>query len=109
MIISIQELLNSHGLDSKAKVKLVRHKDARKEVFDLYGYENVYDLYRRDKNAFLKYQSAQSKPEFRDVDYIVSFIGEDNNRARFIGVYKVIAEKPMDDEHRVNPRDIYYY
>lgn len=109
MIISIQKLLESHGLDSKAKVKLVRHKDARQEVKNQYGYEDVYDLYRHDKNAFLKYQSAQSKPVFHDVDYIVSFIGEDNNKARFVGVYKIIAEKPMDDEHRTDPRDIYYY
>lgn len=100
MIITIQELLNARGLDAKAKVKLVRHKDAR---------QDVYDLYRHNKEAFLQYQSAQSKPVFHGVDYIVSFIGEDGCRARFIGVYKIIAEKPMDDKHRTDPSDLYYY
>lgn len=48
MIITIQELLNARGLDTTAKVKLVRHKDARQDVFNQYRYENVYDLYRHD-------------------------------------------------------------
>lgn len=100
MVITIQELLNARGLNPKAKVKLVRHKDGR---------QDVYDLYRHDKNAFLEYQSAQSKPVFHNVDFIVSFIGEDGCRARFIGVYKIIAEKPMDDKHRTDPSDLYYY
>ncbi len=100
MIITIQELLNARGLDAKAKVKLVRHKDAR---------QDVYDLYRHNKEAFLEYQSAQSKPVFHDVDYIVSFIGEDGCRARFIGVYKILEEKSMDDKHRTDPSDLYYY
>ncbi len=109
MIITIQELLKARGFDANAKVKLVRHKDARQDVYNVYGCKTVYDLYRHDKTAFMKYQSAQSKPVFHDVDYVVSFVGEDNNRARFIGVFKVIAKKPMDEEHRTDPRDVYYY
>lgn len=100
MIITIQELLKFHGFDTQAKVKLVRHKDARL---------NVYNLYRQNKDAFLEYQSAQSKPVFHDVDYIVSFIGEDNCRARFIGVYKIIAEKNIDEKLRKDPSDIFFY
>ena len=109
MIITIQELLNARGLDTTAKVKLVRHKDARPEFCKLYKCKDVYDLYCHDKTAFLKYQSAQGKPVFHDVDYIISFVGEDENRARFVGVYKIIAEKNMDDEHRTTAKDRYYY
>ncbi|MBQ8702876.1 MAG: GIY-YIG nuclease family protein [Bacteroidales bacterium] len=103
MIITIQELLNRHGLDAKAKVKLVRHKDNRPDRFD------AYDNYRHHKDEFLLYQASQSSPVFHGVDYIVSFIGEEGNRARFVGVYKIIEERPMDEAHRTDPSDQYYY
>lgn len=85
-MITIQELLFNRGLDRQARIKLVRHKDRR---LDLYG------LYRSDRRAFLKYQCTQVKDVFNDVDFIVSFVGEEGMQARFVGVYKVI-EKTFD-------------
>ena len=108
--ITIQELLNNRGLNPNDKIKLVRHKDSRrKNDGQEEEKQSLYNLYRHNKNAFLEYQSAQSKPVFHNVDYIVSFIGEESNRARFVGVYKILAELPMDDSHRTCNDDKYYY
>lgn len=79
-MITIQELLYNRGLDKSAKIKLVRHKDRRR---DLYG------LYRDNKNDFFEYQNTQKYDVFNNVEYIVSFIGEQGVFARFIGVFKV--------------------
>lgn len=79
-MITIQELLYNRGLERNVKVKLVRHKDGR---------QNLYDLYKNHRSEFLSYQSSQSKDVFKDVEYIVSFIGEEGIFARFIGVYQI--------------------
>ena len=78
-MITIQELLYNRGLNRLAKIKLVRHKDKRLDL---------YNLYRTDRNSFWDYQNTQSKDIFKGVDYIVSFIGEEGVFARFIGVFK---------------------
>jgi hypothetical protein len=87
-MITIQELLYNRGLDRSAKIKLVRHKDNRLDL---------YSLYRTAKLEFLAYQNSQSKDVFKGVDYIVSFIGEDGLLSRFIGVYKIIDKKLTSD------------
>ena len=80
--MNIIELLRLRGLDTNAKIKLVRHQDKRYDVNELYrtGYLDIY-------------QSYQSKPVF-NCEYLVSFIGWDGSRARFIGVYRVKDCKP---------------
>ena len=100
MIITIQKLLEAHGLNPKAKIKLVRHKDSR---------QDVYDLYRNNRLKFEEYQAVQSKPVFHGVDYIVSFIGEEGNRARFVGVYRVVDVQDIGERRRTCPEDNYYY
>lgn len=90
MKITIQELLFNRGLDKTAKVKLVRHKDSR---FD------IYNAYKNDKLKFLKYQNIQPKDVFKDVDYIVSFIGEEGTLARFIAVYEIFNKKKNGNEY----------
>jgi hypothetical protein len=89
--ISIQELLFNRGLNKDEKIKLVRHKDNREViVVDNIEYkECLFDLYRYNKSAFMTYQSEQGNEVFKNVDYIVSFIGEEGSTARFVGVYKV--------------------
>lgn len=92
-ILTIGELLKLRGLDTTKKIKLVRHKDARQTKM-VNGEEiegSPYDWYRKDKEKFMAYQSHQHKEVFKDVDYIVSFIGENGTLARFVGVYKVGA------------------
>lgn len=83
-MITIQELLFNRGLDKAAKTKIVRHKDSRRDI---------YSLYRTDRPAFLAYQNEQSKDIFNEVDYVVSFVGEEGLLSRFIGVYKVTNRK----------------
>lgn len=100
-IIKIGELLKLKGLDTNKRIKLVRHKDARQKQF-INGVEvegNPYDWYRNDKDKFIAYQSEQHRDVFKNVDYIVSFIGENGTIARFIGIYKI--EGP-DNERNTN-------
>jgi len=88
-MITIQELLFNRNLNSKSKIKLVRHQDKR--------YPDLYDWYRFDKMKFLMYQSLQGKHVFKGVDYIVSFIGEGSgNLSRFVGVFKVNSVKDFE-------------
>ena len=85
-MITIQELLYNRGLEKSAKIKLVRHKDQR---------QDIYNLYRTDKEAFLNYQKSQAKDVFKNVEYIVSFVGEESDLSRFIGVYKIISSEKV--------------
>ena len=98
-MITIQELLYNRGLDKNAQTKLVRHKDKR---FDLYY------IYKSSPDLFLDYQCSQENDVFRDCEYIVSFIGEENNLARFIGVYKVLDRKPYNGTLNIEGREFRY-
>lgn len=87
-MITIQELLYNRGLDKVARIKLVRHKDRRMDL---------YNLYRTDYNSFLEYQKNQSKDIFKNVEYIVSFIGEESVLARFIGVFRIEGKSEVEN------------
>lgn len=89
-MITIQELLSNRGLDISSKVKLIRHKDSRRDL---------YNLYRTDLPEFLAYQNSQAKDVFNGVDYIVSFIGEEGMLSRFVGVYKLTDREKIADDH----------
>lgn len=93
-MITIQELLINRGLNQESKIKLVRHKDNRCDL---------YNKYRKDKEWFYKYQSSQAKPVFKDTDYIVSFIGEEGLSSRFIGVFKVNG---VEEKNTYNTDDL---
>lgn len=87
-MITIQELLYNRGLPRDAAVKLVRHKDNRVDL---------YNMYRIDRQGFLDYQSTQAKPIFDGVEYVVTFIGENGKFARFIGVFKIENKRETTD------------
>lgn len=89
-MITVQELLYNRGLDKKAKIKLVRHKDNR---------QDLYNLYRTNLSEFLLYQNSQSKDVFKGVDYIISFIGEEGLLSRLVGVYKITNRGKKSDNH----------
>lgn len=80
--ISIQDILKIKGKLKVDKTKLVKHAT---NDYDLYK------AYRENRSGFLEYQCHQGRDVFKGADHIVSFIGEDSNRARFIGVYEVCA------------------
>lgn len=104
--IGILDLLELRGFDRHQAAKLVRHQDRR---FD------VHDLYRR---GWLEaYQSFQAKPIFHKCTRIVSFLGLDGRRARFVGVYRVLGHRPGDQgvlpkgspfQDWLDPRQHYY-
>ena len=109
IIVTIQQLLKSRNadFDNSKKIKFVRHKDSRpKNERKIQGvpYEgSLYNLYRNEPDKFLQYQSEQKLKNFGDVEYIVSFIGEEGAESRFIGVYKnngIIKE--FEDRHIFN-------
>ena len=72
------------------RIRLIRHADNRKEkIINGKSYANsLYNLYLTERNVFLTYQSEQIAKDFKDVDYIVSFIGEEGTTSRFVGVFK---------------------
>lgn len=92
-MLGILELLTARGLDTTARVKLVRHQDKR------------YNMLELERQGLIElYQSYQSEPVF-ECDYIVAFIGLENTRARFYGVYRVAgqypaAERPLPAEFK---------
>lgn len=93
-IIMVQDLLAGRNEEfdnaNKKRVRLIRHKDNRKEkVIDGKSYFNsLYDLYLNEHSVFLSYQSEQVVKRFKEVDYIVAFIGEESCSSRFVGVYR---------------------
>ena len=86
-MLGLMELLYSRGLDKNASVKLVRHQDKRNDIQNL------------ERGVVEVYQSYQSKPVF-NCAFIVSFVGLENSRAKFLGVYRVGERRPVA-EHPV--------
>ncbi len=103
-IITIKDLLRLKGLDINSKIKLVRHKDTRHEKYIngnlIQG--NPYFWYRNDPDMFIAYQCEQSKDVFKDVDYIVSFVGESGTLARFVGIFKILSSKLNSSTNKIN-------
>lgn len=93
-ITTIQALLEGRNEEfdkaDKKRVKLLRHKDKReKKIVDGKEYEDsLYDLYLNEHEVFLGFQSEQLVKNFKNVDYIVSFIGEESTTSRFVGVFR---------------------
>ena len=89
--LTLQDILNlKTDLFKKAKVKLVRHKDNRKEYRELI----------KDKSSLLEYQREQSKEVFKGCDYIISFVGQEGTKSLLFGIFKVKG---------VEKREHYFY
>lgn len=89
-MITIQELLYNRGLDKKLKIKLVRHVDKR--------YPNLYEWYCSDKEKFINYFEEQGREVFKNVEYVVAFLGEEGTFARFVGVFKINGVKEVEEK-----------
>lgn len=93
-IATIQELLKGRNEEfdkaDAGRIRLIRHKDSRKEkIIGGKSYEDsLYDIYLYENEAFVNYQSEQLVKKFTNVDYLVSFIGEESTASRFVGIYK---------------------
>lgn len=113
-LITISKLLKEAGLDITKKIKLVRHKDGRKqqkiegEIVEGNPYE-WYVNHKRDN--FLKYQAEQKNDVFKKVDYVVAFLGEEGTSSRMIGVYRVMGldQEKMARLNTGGDDDHFYY
>ena len=99
-MITIQELLYNRGLDRCAAIKLVRHKEKGKDL---------YNMYRTNREAFLKYQNTQKNDVFNKTEYIVSFIGEEGLQSRFVGVYKVNGNSATPEGYEYSMTEVEGY
>ena len=90
--LGIVDLLELRGFDPNRPTKLVRHKDTRYDV---------HDLMRR--GWLDAYQASQSNPVFDNCERIVSFVGTEGTKARFIGVYRVLARRDDGRQMPVPP------
>ncbi len=101
--MEIIELLQLRGLDTRARIKMIRHQDQR------------YDLYNlMTTGHFETYQACQSSP-ILECDYAISFLGLPRAKARFFGVYKVngrstVAETTLPSDYPLfeEPTNYFY-
>lgn len=82
--MTLQQLFQSSGIDFR-KVKLIRHNLSNKEVAD-YHKKNYLDFY----------QTIQSEGRFANADYVISFLGEEGTKGKYLGCYKIGETVPFD-------------
>lgn len=102
IIITIQDLLKGRNRNSdfdaadEKSIKLVRHSGVVLED-SIIGKDckgvSVYELYRSNYPKFLEWQCEQNEDKMKNVNYIVSFIGEEQCLCRFAGVYRNYGRK----------------
>lgn len=86
--MNIVELLKLRGLDTKKSTKMVRHTD-----------HGDYPVNEMAKDHLEVYQQYQSRQVFGGCDYVVSFLGIERTKAKFVGVYKVEDEGSSKREY----------
>lgn len=89
---NIQELLCSRGISPDKRIKIIRFKD--------------YDMFAYDKPLFLEYQAVQKGDIFKDVDFIISFVGADIASAIFVGVFEILGKTDTDGFCRYDLREV---
>lgn len=86
--MELTKLAKMYGVNLKNKIKLVRHQDSR---------YNPQKLYKENKYEFELYQEYQRDKNFRGCKYIMSFLGMDGSKSKFIGMYEVLSEQLVED------------
>ncbi len=85
-MLSLIEILKIRGIDTNQGIKVVRHQDSR---FD------VHEIYRKDNIEV--YQAIQKRSVFDGAEILVSFIGIENTKAKFIGMYRNHGKRRWTD------------
>ncbi len=82
--MKLSDILRLSGLSlHPERVKIVRHRDSRFDVEEIL------------RTGWIEtYQQYQGDAVFDNCDLLLSFIGEAENRCRFLGVYKVHGRRP---------------
>lgn len=83
-MLTFHDLLDLEGID-RAKVRLVRHRDNRLAP------GRMYEAWRKDRDAFEAYQSAQKRDVFKVGYLLASFIVTEVGKTVFVGLYRVDA------------------
>src|ERR1700712_2760571 len=99
MALTLKNLLGLYGLTDFAATKIVRHKDARLELFSKMGMFELLERQVEGKPLIEWYQSTQSADVFRACKRIVSFYVNHQNLTVLLGVFDCrgyIAE-PLPD------------
>jgi hypothetical protein len=78
--MKISDLRQFEYIRDDLNVKVLRHMDSRLNLWEL-----------RSKGRFDHYQNGQAWDVFSGASYVISFIGERNRYARFVGVWRVIS------------------
>lgn len=73
---------------SNSRVKVVRHKDNRREYREIIN----------DRDKLIEYQKSQAKEVFSNTDYIISFIGQESTKSLFFGVFKIIGVEKRETD-----------
>lgn len=87
--MNLNDILKAKGFPLSEKIKLVRHQDNDYDIEEIY---NIGDI-----NT---YQSSQSNDVFKGCDFIISFVGIENKKARFVGIYKIMGCHYLDNQEK---------
>ncbi|MBE7507152.1 MAG: GIY-YIG nuclease family protein [Planctomycetia bacterium] len=80
--MNILDLEQFSSFRSNIETKVVRHKDMRKDLWELY-----------QTGRFESYQNGQAWDVFGSARYIISFIAERDKFAKFVGAWEVISRR----------------
>jgi len=84
--VKLQDLLMNNGIDL-TKTKLLRHNISKEEIERNYtlGYLDIY-------------QSMQTLNRFHSIEHIISFLGVEGTKGKYLGCYKINGHVPIEQK-----------
>jgi len=83
--LNLYDILNMRGFNLTARTKMMRHQDTRYDVEMLHR-----------RGLIESYQSVQGQ-DCLNCDYLIAFMGKDQTKASFAGVWKVLGRTSEPD------------
>ena len=80
--MKISDLKQFESFRNDRNVKVLRHMDSRLDLWEL-----------RSKDKFTHFQNGQAWDVFGGASHVISFIGERNRYAKFVGVWQVLSTR----------------
>jgi hypothetical protein len=93
--LRLLDLLHFERFRHDRFVKVLRHKDSKRDLWEL-----------RSKGRFGDYQNRQSWDVFGKARYIISFIAERHKYAKFVGVWEVISKRKKRKGYQYRTREL---
>lgn len=91
----ILDLIQFSRFREQRDVKVLRHKEAKWDLWDLRG-----------SGKFEEYQNGQGWDVFGDARFVISFVAEGQKYAKFVGVWEVLAKSLKGKEYRYETQEI---